>query len=60
MSTLQDWVYNVEAGPVRVWLVRIALFLLVLGLSAWMGIREFNGLRTPEATDLTQQAKQLV
>jgi len=59
MSTLQDWVYNVEAGPVRVWLVRIALFLMVLGLSAWMGIREFNGLRTPEAMDLAQQAKQL-
>lgn len=59
MSTLQDWVYNVEAGPVRVWLVRIALFLLVLGLSAWMGIREFNGLRTPEAMDLAQQARQL-
>lgn len=59
MSTLQDWVYNVEAGPVRVWLVRIALFLMVLGLSAWMGIREFNGLRTLEAMDLAQQAKQL-
>ena len=59
MSTLQDWVYNVEAGPIRVWLVRIALLLMVLGLSAWMGIREFNGLRTPEAMDLAQQAKQL-
>lgn len=59
MNTLQDWVYNVEAGPIRIWLVRIALFLIVLGLSAWMGIREFNGLRTPEAMDLAQQARQL-
>lgn len=59
MSTLQDWVYNVEAGPIRIWLVRLALFLMVLGLSAWMGIREFNGLRTPEAMDLAQQARQL-
>lgn len=59
MKTLQDWVYNVEAGPIRAWLVRIALFLLVVGLSAYIGIREFNGLRTFEAMDLAQQARQL-
>lgn len=59
MSTLQDWVYNVEAGPIRLWLVRIALFLILAGLSSWIGIREFNGLRTPEAMDLAQQARQL-
>lgn len=59
MKTLQDWVYSVEAGPLRIWLVRIALFLLVVGLSAFMGIREFNGLRTFEAMDLAQQARQL-
>jgi hypothetical protein len=56
---LQDWVYNVEAGPARSWLVRIALVLLVVGLSAFIGIREFNGLRTFEAMDLAQQARQL-
>ena len=33
MKTLQDWVYNIEDGPMRVWLVRIALFLAVVGLS---------------------------
>ena len=49
MKTIQDWVYNVEAGPLRLWLVRIALLLLVLGMSAYIGIREFNGLRTFEA-----------
>jgi len=59
MKTIQDWVYNVEAGPLRQWLVRIALFLLVLGMSAYIGIREFNGLRTFEAMDLAQQARQL-
>lgn len=59
MKTLQDWVYNVEAGPIRIWLVRIALFLLVVGLSAWFGIREFNGLRSFEAMDLAQQARQI-
>ena len=59
MSSLQDWVYSVEAGPIRVWLVRVALFLLVVGVSAYIGIREFNGLRTFEAMDLAQQARQL-
>jgi hypothetical protein len=59
MSSLQEWVYNVEAGPIRAWLVRIALFLMVAGLAAWMGIREFNGLRTPEAMDVAQQARQI-
>lgn len=59
MKTLQDWVYNVEAGPIRIWLVRLALFLLVVGLSAWFGVREFNGLRSFEAMDLAQQARQL-
>ena len=59
MSTLQDWVYNVEAGPIRLWLVRTALFLILAGLAAWIGIREFNGLRTAEMMDLAQQARQL-
>lgn len=59
MKTIQDWVYNVEAGPIRLWLVRIALFLLVVGISAYMGIREFNGLRTFEAMDVAQQARQI-
>jgi len=59
MKTLQDWVYNVEAGPIRLWLVRIALALMVISMSAYLGIREFNGLRTSEAMDLAQQARQL-
>lgn len=59
MKTLQDWVYNVEAGPIRLWLVRMALVLMVVGISAYIGIREFNGLRTFEAMDLAQQARQL-
>ena len=59
MISLQEWVYNVEAGPIRLWLVRIALFLMVAGLGTYIGIREFNGLRTTEAMDLAQQARQL-
>ena len=60
MKTIQDWIYNIEVGPARLWLVRTALFFLVIGISAWIGIREFNGLRTFEAMDTAQQARQLV
>ena len=59
MRTVHDWVYSVDAGPIRLWLVRVALVLLVLGVTAFIGIREFNGLRTFEAMNLAQQARQL-
>jgi len=59
MRSLHDWIYDVEAGPFRAWLVRLAIFLLVTGLAVWIGIREFNGLRTFEAMDLAQQAAQI-
>jgi hypothetical protein len=59
MSDLQNWVYQIEAGVLRIWLVRIALFCLFVGLAAWIGISEFHGLGTREAMDLAQQARQL-
>ena len=59
MRSLQDWVYEVEAGSIRLWLVRIALVLLVGGLAGWIGLREFNGLRSMEAMDFAQQGRQL-
>jgi len=59
MSDLQNWVYQIEAGALRIWLVRIALFCLFVGLAAWIGISEFHGLGTRESMDLAQQARQL-
>ena len=59
MSDLQNWVYQMEAGALRIWLVRIALFCLFVGLAAWIGISEFHGLGTRESMDLAQQARQL-
>jgi hypothetical protein len=59
MSDLQNWVYQIEAGVLRIWLVRIALFCFFVGLAAWIGISEFHGLGTREAMDLAQQARQL-
>ena len=40
-------------------LVVLALAFLTVGLVAWVGISEFNGLRTQEAMDLAQQARQI-
>jgi len=59
MSDLQNWVYQMEAGALRIWLVRIALFCLFVGLAAWIGISEFHGMGTRESMDLAQQARQL-
>jgi len=59
MSSLQDLVFNLEEGPLRNLLVKVALVLLTAGLVAWVGISQFNGLRTPEAMDLAQQARQI-
>ena len=59
MSSLQDLVFNLEEGPLRNILVRVALVLLTVGLVTGVGISQFNGLRTPEAMDLAQQARQI-
>ena len=59
MSSLQDLVFNLEEGPLRNMLVKVALVLLTLGLVGWIGISQFNGLRTSEAMDLAQQARQI-
>ena len=59
MSSLQDLVFNLEEGPLRNMLVKLALVLLTLGLVAWVGISQFNGLRTSEDMDLAQQARQI-
>ena len=54
MISLQELVYNVEEGFLRGLLTKVALGLLTIGLVAWIGISEFNGLMTPEAMDLAQ------
>jgi hypothetical protein len=59
MSSLQDLVFNLEEGPLRNVLVKVALVLLTTGLVIWLGISQFNGLRTSEAMDLAQQARQI-
>jgi hypothetical protein len=59
MSSLQDLVFNLEEGPLRNVFVKLALVLLTVGLVTWVGISQFNGLRTPEAMDLAQQARQI-
>ena len=59
MTSLQELVYNIEEGFLRGLITKVALVLLTLGLVAWIGVSEFNGLKTPEAMDLAQQGRQI-
>ena len=59
MTSLQELVYNIEEGFLRGLITKVALVLLTLGLVAWIGVSEFNGLKTPEAMYLAQQGRQI-
>lgn len=59
MSAIQSVIYSLEEGGLRKVLVVVALALLTLFLVVWIGISEFNGLKTQEAMDLAQQARQI-
>ena len=59
MTSLQEFIYSAEEGSLRAFLTKMALGLLTLGITAWIGISGFNGLKTPEAMDLAQQARQI-
>ena len=59
MASIQELVYNLEEGGLRRLLVQLALVLLTVGIVSWIGISEFNGLKTQEAMDLAQQARQI-
>ena len=59
MASIQKLVYNLEEGGLRRLLVQLALALLTVGIVSWIGISEFNGLKTQEAMDLAQQARQI-
>ena len=59
MSSIQSLLYNLEEGGLRRALVVIALAFLTIFIVGWIGINEFNGLKTQEAMDLAQQARQI-
>ena len=59
MASIQELVYNLEEGVLRNSLVKLALVLMTVGIVSWIGFSEFNGLRTQEAMDLAQQARQI-
>lgn len=59
MSSIQSLLYNLEEGGLRRALVVIALASLTIFIVGWIGISEFNGLKTQEAMDLAQQARQI-
>ncbi|MDR0534413.1 MAG: glycosyltransferase family 39 protein [Verrucomicrobiales bacterium] len=59
MSGIQNFVYAIEAGGLRVWIVRIALAALVIGLGIYYAATQFNGFNSAEAMDLAQVGRQV-
>lgn len=59
MAGLQDFIYELEVGNLRRWMLRLALVVLLLGLGLFYFIRQFNGLSQPMAMDHAQVARQI-
>lgn len=59
MANLQDLVYSMEVGALRVWILRLAVLLLVFLLGGYYLSTQFNGLSNQEAMDQAQIARQI-
>jgi hypothetical protein len=54
MSEIQNMVYAIDSGSLRVWIVRLALAVLVIGVGIYYAATQFNGFSSAEAMDLAQ------
>ncbi|NJK90967.1 MAG: hypothetical protein HC904_03500 [Blastochloris sp.] len=59
MADLQNVVYSLEVGTLRVWILRVAVLSLVLMLGGYYLGVQFNGFSQPEAMDQAQVARQI-
>ena len=59
MPGLQDFIYALEVGNLRRWVMRLAVVLLLIGLAIFYMVRQFNGLSEPSAMDQAQIARQI-
>lgn len=59
MPGLQDFIYALEVGNLRRWVLRVSIVLLLFGLSIFYMVRQFNGLSEPAAMDQAQIARQI-
>ncbi len=59
MSQIQDLVYAIEVGALRVWILRLALMVIMLGFGVYYAATQFNGFGNPEDMDMAQLGRQV-
>ncbi|MEM1158927.1 MAG: hypothetical protein AAF649_00450 [Verrucomicrobiota bacterium] len=59
MSGIQDFVYALEVGSFRQWLLRLAILALLGGLGIFYFIKQFNGFKHRESMDMAQLSRQI-
>jgi len=59
MPGIQDFIYALEVGNLRRWVLRVAVVVLLFGLAIFYMVRQFNGLSEPMAMDQAQIARQI-
>jgi len=58
--SLQDFIYALEVGTLRVWLLRLGIASLVALLGFYYLVSQFNGFNNPDSMDLAQVGRQIV
>jgi hypothetical protein len=59
MPGLQDFIYALEVGDLRRWVLRLAVLLLLGLLALFYFARQFNGLSNPMAMEQAQVGRQI-
>jgi len=59
MGNLQDFVYALEVGSLRQWLVRLGVVTLLGGVGVFYFVKHFNGLNHQESMDSAQLSRQI-
>lgn len=59
MAGLQDFIYALEMGDLRRWVLRVAVLSLLGFLGLFYFARQFNGLSNPSAMDQAQVARHI-
>jgi len=59
MSEIQNFVYALEVGSLRQWLIRLGILALLGGLGIFYFVKQFNGFKHQESMDMAQLARQI-
>lgn len=59
MLGIQEFIYSLEVGNLRAWLVRLGVLVLLAGLGVFYFVKQFNGLKHQESMDVAQLSRQI-